>query len=56
MALLIIGDLVLGVLPPTSSGHIGDFESHQKVVAVLPKPHEWTVERIKKNRKQRRKK
>ncbi len=52
--LLIIGDLVFWVLWPTPPAHIGEFESRQTVAAVPPKPHEWTVERQKKNRKQRR--
>lgn len=56
MALLILGDLVFWICPPIKSEHIGEFENRQMVVAVPPKPHEWTVERQKKNRKQRRKK
>lgn len=35
--------------------HIGDF-ANKGTLTIPPKPHEWTVERQKKNRKQRREK
>lgn len=52
---LITGTLVLTMMLPLPLMHIGNLDSYPRTVATPPKQHPLVVERVKKNRKQRRK-
>jgi len=52
---LITGTLVLTMMLPLWGAHIGNLSDYPITVIMPPKQHPLVVERVKKNRKQRRK-